>query len=54
MKKTLKIMKITSNVSIIEKGIITSLVEGTAFNLINQGNLLFTDRISELSLVKCV
>ena len=52
MKKLSKILKIALNISVVRKGIVTSLVVGTVLNLINQGNLLFNDRISDLSGLK--
>lgn len=52
MKKVRKIIKIASNYSIIRKAILTSIIVGTILNLINQGNLIFTNQIAELSITK--
>ncbi|MFD2163330.1 nitrate/nitrite transporter NrtS [Paradesertivirga mongoliensis] len=52
MKKVRKIIKIASNYSIIRKAILTSIIVGTILNLINQGNLIFTNQIAEVSITK--
>ena len=52
MKNYRKVLKIASNSSVIKKGMFTSLVVGSILNLINQGNLLFTNQLAEFSLIK--
>ena len=52
MKKIEKALKIASNYSIVKKTVLTSMIVGTILNLINQGNLIFTNQIAELSVTK--
>ena len=52
MKKIEKALKIASNYSIVKKAVLTSMIVGTILNLINQGNLIFTNQIAELSVTK--
>ncbi|MBC8054021.1 MAG: nitrate/nitrite transporter NrtS [Sphingobacteriaceae bacterium] len=55
MKKLQQIIKIASNISVIKKGILTSAIVGTILNLINQGNLVFSSQMEDLSVIKmCV
>lgn len=52
MEKYKKVLKITFQTSTIKKGFIISAIVGTLLNLINQGNLLFTNHFPEVSIVK--
>lgn len=52
MEKLKKLLKITFQNSTMKKGFIISAIVGTLLNLINQGNLLFTNQLPEVSIVK--
>lgn len=52
MEKLKRIVKITFQNSTIKKGFIISAIVGTFLNLINQGNLFFTNQLPEVSMVK--
>ena len=52
MENCQKLLKIASRNSILKKGLLISMVVGTLLNLINQGNLLLTNQLLEVSLFK--
>lgn len=54
MENLKRIIKITFQNSTIKKGFIISAIVGTFLNLINQGNLFFTNHLPEVSIVKLV
>lgn len=52
MENFKRLLKITFQNSTIKKGFIISAVVGTLLNLINQGNLIFTNHLPEVSILK--
>ncbi|MEJ6980456.1 hypothetical protein WG906_08335 [Pedobacter sp. P351] len=52
MKNLKRIAKITFQNSTIKKGFIISAIVGSFLNLINQGNLFFTNQLPEVSIMK--